>query len=114
MYLNPLRRIGKSATVIVALIVTLVMPLPAVGQGAFPPGTIVSLVGTPHLWVSDDRFLLHWVGDTRALQGRDVNWTDRRELTLDQLRRLPQGDPWLSAGLLKRGDPIYLVKWERE
>ena len=27
---------------------------------------------------------------------------------------LPVGDPWLSAGLLKDGDPIYLVKWETE
>ena len=24
------------------------------------------------------------------------------------------GDPWLSAGLLKDGDPIYLVKWEHD
>ena len=33
---------------------------------------------------------------------------------LATLRTLPRGDPWLSAGLLKDGDPIYLVKWERD
>ena len=29
-------------------------------------------------------------------------------------RPSPLGDPWLSAGLLKDGDPIYQVKWETE
>ena len=33
---------------------------------------------------------------------------------MDGLRALEMGDPWLSAGLLKDGDPIYLVKWETE
>jgi hypothetical protein len=28
------------------------------------------------------------------------------------LRAFQRGDPWLSAGLLKIGDPIYQVKWE--
>src|SRR5690242_20763611 len=27
---------------------------------------------------------------------------------------MPLGDPWLTAGLLKVGDPIYLVKWETD
>ena len=35
-------------------------------------------------------------------------------MSLDSLRTLPVGDPWLTAGLLKDGDPIYLVKWETE
>ena len=46
--------------------------------------------------------------------GKHVNWSDRREVSLDELRTLPIGDPWLSAGLLKDGDPIYLVKWESD
>ena len=29
-------------------------------------------------------------------------------------RGLTAANPWLSAGLLKDGDPIYLVKWETE
>ena len=71
-----------------------------------------ALQGTPHLFLVDDQGVLHWNGDTRALQGRDVDWGTRTEVTLDALRALPRGDPWLSAGLLKDGDPIYLVKWE--
>ena len=52
---------------------------------------------------------------TRALlAGRYINWNTRVEVSLEQLRTLPGGDPWLSAGLLKDGDPIYLVKWETD
>lgn len=50
----------------------------------FAHGAVVALQGTPHLWIADE-------------QGT-----------------LPVGDPWLSAGLLKDGDPIYLVKWESD
>ena len=74
----------------------------------------MGLAGTPHLWIADDQGVLHWGGDTRALSGKHVNWSDRREVSLDELRTLPIGDPWLSAGLLKDGDPIYLVKWESD
>lgn len=49
-----------------------------------------------------------------ALAGRHIAWSNRVEVSLDQLRTLPVGDPWLTAGLLKDGDPIYLVKWETE
>ena len=31
-----------------------------------------------------------------------------------QLQGLNRGDPWLTAGLLKDGAPIYLVKWETD
>jgi hypothetical protein len=33
-------------------------------------------------------------------------------VTLEQLRALPRGAPWLSAGLLKLGDEIYLARWD--
>ena len=83
-------------------------------QGTFAHGTVVALRGTPHLWVADRQGVLHWAGDTRALADKYVRWgrESRVEVTLEQLRRLTRGDPWLSAGLLKDGDPIYLVKWE--
>ena len=84
----------------------------AAAQGAFAPGTVVGLEGTPHLWIADAQGILHWAGDTRALAGRYVNWSSRLELPFEQIQRAPRGDPWLSAGLLKDGDPIYLVKWE--
>lgn len=81
-------------------------------QQTLPPFSVVALTGTPHLWIADENGVLHWGGDTRALAGRNVNWGDRREVTADQLRSFRRSDPWLSAGLLKIGDPIYQVKWE--
>lgn len=83
-------------------------------QQTFAPGAVVALRGTPHLWIADAQGVLHWGGDTRALTGKHVNWSDRTEVTVEQLRGLTVGDPWLSAGLLKDGDPIYLVKWESD
>jgi hypothetical protein len=77
-----------------------------------PDGAVVSLAGTPHLWVADREGVLHWVGDTRALARRTVRWETRTEVSRAQLRQAPRGDPWLSFALLKVGDPIYLVKWE--
>ena len=90
---------------------------PALGVQAevtLPPGTVVSLQGTPHLWFADDEGVLHWGGDTRALAGRPIDWNKRVEVSLEELQVLDIGDPWLSTGLLKDGDPIYLVKWETE
>ena len=80
--------------------------------GPFAEGTLVALRGTPHLWVVDARGLLHWGGDTRALQGRTVRGELRVEVTLDQLKTMARREPWLSSGLVKLGDPIYLPKWE--
>jgi hypothetical protein len=79
---------------------------------AVRPGTVVALGGTPHLWIADDRGVLHWASDTRALGGRYVDWSDRVDVALDQLRGLPRGEPWLSTALVKDGDPLYLPKWE--
>jgi hypothetical protein len=89
-------------------------PTVPAAQGTFPEGTVVALTGTPHLWFADRAGVLHWGGDTRGLQGHGTNWDSRREVSLDQLKRFPRGDPWLSAGLLKWGDPIYFVKWETD
>ena len=85
---------------------------PVQAQGTFAHGAVVALQDTPHLWFADEHGVLHWGGDTRALTGKHIAWNNRVEVSLDQLRTLPVGDPWLSAGLLKDGDPIYLVKWE--
>ena len=104
-----------SAMIVVAFIGSMVVPVSAVqARGAFTYGTVVALQGTPHLWFADAQGVLHWGGDTRALAGRYINWNNRVELSLEQLRAFQRGDPWLSAGLLKDGDPIYLVKWETE
>src|SRR5579864_5699024 len=81
-------------------------------QTVLPPGAVVGLQGTVHLWIADQDGVLHWGGDTRALQGLPIDWNTRIDVTLDTLRTLQIGDPYLSAGLLKDGTPIYLVKWE--
>ena len=81
-------------------------------QAAVAPGGVISLRGTPHIWVADNDGVLHWAGDTRALAGRDVKWSTQREVDLGELTQLRRGSPWLSSGLLKIADPIYLVKWE--
>ena len=90
---------------------------PALGvqaENVLTRGTVVSLQGTPHLWFADEEGVLHWGGDTRALAGRYINWNTRVEVSLEELQVLEIGDPWLSAGLIKEGDPIYLVKWETD
>ena len=96
------------------LISTLAPALLVQAQGVFAHGAVVALQGTPHLWIADEQGVLHWAGDTRALAGKHVVWSNRTEVTLVQLLDLNRGDPWLSAGLLKDGDPIYLVKWETD
>ena len=78
----------------------------------FSHGAVVMLRGTPHLWIADEQGVLHWGGDTRGLSGHYVAWGNRTEVSVSELQALTRGDPWLSAGLLKDGDPIYLVKWE--
>ena len=98
------------ALVVAVFLISSVAPVRA--QGTFAHGTVVALQGTPHLWFADEQGVLHWGGDTRALTGKHIVWSNRVEVSLDRLRMLPVGDPWLSAGLLKDGDPIYLVKWE--
>ena len=77
-------------------------------------GAVVGLIGTPHLWIADENGVLHWGGDTRALRPRYVDWSTRIDVSLDTLKTLTRGDPYLTAGLLKDGEPIYLVKWETE
>jgi hypothetical protein len=106
----------RSLGLLVLAAVLLVSSPPALAgpPSQAPPasGSVVALEGTPHIWVADEQGVLHWGGDTRALSGRFVNWSDRRAVSQSQLRGYRIGDPWLSAGLLKSGDPIYLVKWE--
>jgi hypothetical protein len=53
------------------------------------------------------------VGDTRALAAQPVDWGSRVEVDAPALRAARLGDPYLSAGLVRRGGPIYLAKWEQ-
>ncbi len=108
-------RSWHKSLIVLAIAVAAFVAVPvAQAQQVFVHGAVVALQGTPHLWIADEQGVLHWGGDTRALADRHVNWSARIEVSLDGLRALETGDPWLSAGLLKDGDPIYLVKWETE
>ncbi len=103
--------------ILLAMVVTVVTLTGASVPPEAPDGhsAVVGLAGSPHLWFADSAGVLHWGGDTRALAGRRIAWSNRIEVSVDQRCSLPAsdlGDPWLSAGLLKQGDPIYLVKWE--
>jgi hypothetical protein len=77
-------------------------------QTAVTPGMVLSLRGTPHLWVAAENFTLHWVGDPQALQGRLVDWDSRVEVVPEQLAALPLGEPWLSAGMVELERAVYV------
>ena len=115
------------AALLLALVYTVAVPgLPAAAQstgptgptgapagvGPFQKGAVVALRGTPHLWFADDRGTLHWGGDTRALANRDILWSSRAEVSLEQLRTLPRGEPWLSTAFVRIGDAISLARWD--
>jgi hypothetical protein len=102
-----------------ALVVALVVVVPGMTVFAGPAeqftvtdGMVVGLQNTPHLFIGDAQGVLHWAGDTRALANVNVVWSNRRDVSLDTLRGMNRGDPFLSSGLVKSGDPIYLSKWE--
>ena len=79
-----------SAMIVVAFIGSMLVPVAAAqARSTFPHGTVVALQGTPHLWFADAQGVLHWGGDTRALAGRYINWNNRVEVGLEQLRALP-------------------------
>ncbi|MBM2810082.1 MAG: hypothetical protein HW416_841 [Chloroflexi bacterium] len=106
------RLITMTVLMTMLLQASLLAPTTASAQCTFAPGTPVQLAGTPHLFIVDDDGMLHWGGDTRALAGRLINWDNQCSMALTQLLGVRRGDPWLSSGLPKIGDPIYLAKWE--
>ena len=108
-------RVRFLALVIAGVLASTLAPaLTVQAQRAFSHGAVVALQDTPHLWIADEQGILHWAGDTRALANKHVRWDSRTEVTLAQLQQFERGDPWLTAGFIKAGDPIYLVKWETD
>jgi hypothetical protein len=106
---------GMASTTIVAETASAAAPAGAAqAVERLAHGTVVALQATPHLWIADEQGQLHWSGDTRALSGRTVDWSSRREVNLDGLKALPRAQPWLSAGLLQDGEAIDLLKWETD
>ena len=115
--MDPIVRRAALGTGLALPALTLATRVSATPSVEEPVGTPIRLEGTPHLFlVSADSPQLHWVGDTRALSQYPVFWNQQRTWSYWVFRRwgfLWMGDPYLSAGLLKDGDPIYLVKWEQ-
>src|SRR5438132_787928 len=101
----------------IALLFTAAFPPAASAQqpcgpdGSYPEGAVFTLTGTPHLWIFQQG-LLHWAGDTRALASTSFRWDRQCAMDLTFLQTVRIGDPILSLGLVKIGDPIYLAKWE--
>lgn len=110
---NTFKRAALAATLSLSLTAAAAVPALAEPLAQTPAlGAVVGLAGTAHLWIADAQGTLHWAGDTRALAGKTIQWGNRSEVSLTQLMAMRRGDPWLTAGLLKSGDPIYFVKWE--
>ena len=86
--------------------------LAAPAAAATSPGQVLALANTSQLFVTDDQGAAHFAGDTRALAGRPIDWGARSEVSLAELRVMPRSDPWLTAGLVRVGDAIYLPEWD--
>jgi hypothetical protein len=109
--------LASALVVVPAFAAAAVVPAATAAGAASPnagisPGEVVQLAGTPELWIADAQGVVHLVSDTRAAEGHEVNWSDRTEVTADQLGSLPRGEPWLTAALVRIGDQIYLPQWQ--
>ncbi len=87
---------GLRFLVLVAAVFLIGSIAPVQAQGAFSHGTVVALQGTPHLWFADERGVLHWGGDTRALAGKHIAWSNRVEVSL---RPTPHAAGWRSLAI---------------
>src|SRR6478735_5923064 len=81
--------------------------LPA-AAAPLPPGQVLRLDGTDHLWVADGQGVVHLAAGPAALAGKPVDWSGVRVASVDGLAALPKGAPYLTAALVKIGDAIYV------
>jgi hypothetical protein len=79
-----------------------------VGPRAPVSGELLSLAQTPHLWAVDAAGTAHLASDPSALAEHAAAGAPRLAVSLDELRQLPRGEPWLSMALVKIGDFVYL------
>src|SRR5262245_54362606 len=84
--------------------------LPA-AAAELPPGQVLRLDGTDHLWVADGQGVAHLAAGPAALAGKPVDWSNVRVETVDGLAALPKGAPYLTADLVKIGDSIYVPQF---
>jgi hypothetical protein len=108
------RRLSRSLlglTLAGALLGPAAPALLADGDGAPPApaaGGVLALRQTPHLWVVDAAGAAHLAADPPALAAHAAAGAPRTEVALDDLRRLPRGEPWLSLPLVRLGEFVYL------
>ncbi len=68
-------------------------------------GEVVALKDTNHLFVRDANGALHLVSDPKAMADQHIDWLTRKDVSLDDLRRLNRGEPFLSLALVRIGTP---------
>jgi hypothetical protein len=78
------------------------------GPRAPVSGEILSLEQTPHLWAVDAAGTAHLASDPFALAAHATAGAPRTAVSLDELRQMPRGEPYLSMALVKLGDFVYL------
>jgi hypothetical protein len=78
------------------------------GPRAPVSGELLALEQTPHLWAVDAAGTAHLASDPFALAEHAAAGAPRTAVSLDELRQLPRGEPWLSMALVKLGDFVYL------
>jgi hypothetical protein len=94
----------------VAVAAAFATALPA-AAAPLPPGQVLRLDGTDHLWVADGQGVVHLASGPAALAGKPVDWSDVRVESVDGLAALPKGAPYLTAALVKIGDAIYVPQF---
>jgi hypothetical protein len=78
------------------------------GPRAPVAGELLALEQTPHLWAVDAAGTAHLASDPFALAQHAAAGAPRMAVSLDELRSMPRGEPWLSMALVKIGDFVYL------
>src|SRR5919108_333729 len=109
---TPMKRLVALSTLALGTAFAAQPALAAPAAAATSPGQVIALANTSQLFITDDQGAAHFAGDTRALAGRPINWGARSEVSVAALRGMPRSDPWLTAGLVKVGDAIYLPEWD--
>ena len=113
----------RRLAILLAILLQLVWPYATTAQPEsrcatgrqYPIGAVFALDNSRHLWLFAGADGIRWVGDTRALASVNfpVRWDATCLMAPALLTGIKVGDPILSAGLIKIGDPIYLAKWEQ-
>jgi hypothetical protein len=80
-------------------------------------GQVIAMKDSDHLWLAGDDGKYHWVGDSQALQGKSILWSERHVVDLSEIydanAKGTAGDPYLSTSLIMWQGKLWLPKWEQ-